>query len=135
MLNRELNKSFSGFNSSIQYNVVNSTDFLYTFVFPAQIQAGWWWLLLFCAIFSLFMINDAVQFGPPPVVCLKTHTSGGCSFVSGLRGCWWYLALKNNWKEKTARKYPLPNSAVGPVPYADILGPFIRGKIRRELSV
>ena len=28
MLNRELNKSFSGFNSSIQYNVVNSTDFL-----------------------------------------------------------------------------------------------------------
>ena len=87
MLNRELNKTFRGFNSSIQYNVVNSTDFLNTFVFPAQIQAGWWWLLLFCAIFSLFVMTDAVQFGPPPVVCLKTHTSGGCSFVSGLRGC------------------------------------------------
>ena len=28
MLNRELNKSVSGVNSSIQYNVVNSTDFL-----------------------------------------------------------------------------------------------------------
>ena len=28
MLKRELNKSFSGCNSSIQYNVVNSTDFL-----------------------------------------------------------------------------------------------------------
>ena len=40
MLNRELNKSFSGFNSSIQYNVVNSIDFLYTFVFPAQYPSG-----------------------------------------------------------------------------------------------
>ena len=104
MRNRELNKSFSGFNSSIQYNVVNSTDFLYTFVFPAQIQAGWWWLLLFCAIFSLFVMTGAVQFGPPSVVCLKTHTSGGCSFVSGLRGCWWYLALKKNRKEKNCKE-------------------------------
>ena len=100
MLNRELNKTFRGFNSSIQYNVVNSTDFLYTFVF----QAGWWWLLLFCAIFSLFVMTDAVQFGPPPVVCLKTHISGGCSFVSGLRGCLWYLALKNNRKEKNCKE-------------------------------
>ena len=81
MLNRELNKSFSGFNSSIQYNVSIALIFLYTFVFPAQIQAGCWWLLLFCAIFSLFVITGAVQFGLPPVVCLKTHTSGGCSFV------------------------------------------------------
>ena len=104
MLNRELNKTFRGFNSSIQYNVVNSTDFLYTFVFPAQIQAGWWWLLLFCAIFSLFVMTGAVQFGPPSVVCLKTHTSGGYSFVSGLRGCWWYLALKKNRKEKNCKE-------------------------------
>ena len=50
------------------------------------------------------MITAAVQFGPPPVVCLKTHTSGGCSFVSGLRGCWWYLVLKNNREEKNCKE-------------------------------
>ena len=26
-------------------------------------------------------MTGAVHFGPPPFVCLKTHTSGGCSFV------------------------------------------------------
>ena len=82
MQNRELNKSVRAFNSSND-SVTSSIAliFLYTFVFPAQIQAGWWWLLLFCAIFSLFVITGAVHFGPPPVVCLKTHTSGGCLFV------------------------------------------------------
>ena len=82
MLDRELNKSFSGFNSSIQYNVVNIALIFYTHLFsPHKSKRAGGWLLLFCAIFSLFVITDALQFGPPPVVCLKTHTSGGCSFV------------------------------------------------------
>ena len=93
MLNRELNKSFSGFNSSIQDNVVNSTDFLYTFVFPHTNPSGLVVVTSFlCHIFN-FVITGAVQFGPPPVVCLKTHTSGG-----------WYLALKNNRKEKNCKE-------------------------------
>ena len=122
MQNRELNKSVRAFNSSNDSVTSSIALIFYTHLFyPHNIQAGCWWLLLFSAVFSLFVITAAVHFGPPPVVCLKTHTSGGCSFVSGLRGCWWYLALKNNRKEKTARKHTLPNSAVGPVPYADIL--------------
>ena len=58
MLNRQLNKSFSGFNYSLQYNVVYL--FLYTFLFPAQSKRVVGGYFYFCGVFSLFVITGAV---------------------------------------------------------------------------
>ena len=115
MQNRELNKSVSAFNSSNDSVTSSIALIFYIHLFSRTNPIGLVVVTSFlCHIFTF--CDDWCRAIWSTISRVFEDSYKWRMFICvELSGCWWYLALKNNRKEKTARKHTLPNSAVGPV--------------------